>query len=63
MSIIIKGIEMPESCRECPFEMYYMNCGETKCRATNRILANDYKPIPFEERAEDCPLVEVKDDG
>lgn len=52
-------IPMPESCRDCPFEMYYMNCGETRCRATGMILADGYKAIPFENRHPDCPLVEV----
>lgn len=57
--ILIKNMEMPEDCRNCPFEMYYMNCGETRCRATGKILADFYKPIPFEGRAEECPLIEV----
>ena len=52
-------IPMPESCRDCPFEMYYMNCGETRCRATGMILADGYKAIPFEDRHPDCPLMEV----
>ena len=63
MSVLVKGMEMPEDCRNCPFEMYYMNCGETKCRATGKILADFYKPIPFEGRAEECPLVEVPPHG
>ena len=63
MSVLIKGMEMPVDCRDCPFEMYYMNCGETKCRATGKILADFYKPIPFEGRAEECPLVEVPPHG
>ena len=63
MGIYIKGMEMPVDCRDCPFEMYYMNCGETKCRATGKILADFYKPIPFDGRAEECPLVEVPQHG
>ena len=63
MSVLIKGMEMPVDCRDCPFEMYYMNSGETKCRATGKILADFYKPIPFEGRAEECPLVEVNPHG
>ena len=59
--ILIKNMEMPEDCRNCPFEMYYMNCGETRCRATGKILADFYKPIPFEGRAEECPLIEVSE--
>ena len=63
MSILVKHMDMPNDCRECPFEMYYMNCGETKCRATGKILADFYKPIPFEGRAEECPLKEMPDHG
>lgn len=50
MSIVVHDMTMPEDCRECPFEMYYMNCGETSCRANDRILATDYKTIPFDGR-------------
>lgn len=59
MSVIVKGIRMPEDCRECPFEMFYHNCGETRCRATNAILATDYKAIPFEGRHEKCPMMQI----
>ncbi len=59
MGICVKRMEMPDDCRNCPFEMYYMNCGETRCRATGKILADFYKPIPFEGRAEECPLIEL----
>jgi hypothetical protein len=59
MSIMIKDMEMPEGCRDCPMEMYYMNCGQTRCRANDRILATDYKTIPFDDRPEWCPLEEV----
>ena len=50
---------MPEDCRECPLEMYYMNCGETRCRAENKILAENFKTIPFDGRPDWCPLVDV----
>ena len=59
MSVLIKGFKMPEDCRECPLEMYYMNCGETRCRAENKILAENFKTIPFDSRPDWCPLVEV----
>ena len=59
MSILIKGMEMPKDCRECPLEQYYMNCGETRCRAENKILAENFKAIPFDGRPDFCPLVEV----
>lgn len=63
MGIYIRGMEMPTECRGCPFEMYYWNVGETRCRATNRTLANDYKPIPFEGKDSACPLVELPQHG
>ena len=59
MSILIKNMKMPEDCRECPLEMYYMNIGETRCRAENKILAENFKTIPFDGRPDFCPLVEV----
>ena len=63
MSILIKGMEMPVSCRECPLEMFYINVGITKCRATTATLAEDYKPILFDGRASNCPLVPVPPHG
>lgn len=57
--ILIKNIEMPEDCRDCPLQIYYMANGQTKCRVTGKILADFRKPIPFEGRAEECPLIEV----
>ena len=59
MSVLIKGFKMPEDCRDCPLEMYYMNSGETRCRARNKILAENFKAIPFDGRPDWCPLVEV----
>lgn len=58
MSILIKGIEMPKECRECPLEVYYINSGMTRCRAGNKILAKNFE-IPFDSRPDWCPLVEV----
>lgn len=59
MSVLIRGMEIPEDCRVCPMEMFYINCGDTRCRATNKLLAEDYKAIPFSGRPDWCPLVEV----
>lgn len=59
MGVYVKGMEMPDDCRECPFETYYNNCGITRCRATGKDMAVDWKCIPWEGRAEWCPLVEV----
>lgn len=61
MSVIVKNMEMPEDCRDCPMEMYYMNCGETRCRAANKTLEDNYKTIPFDGRPDWCPLEEVEE--
>jgi len=50
---------MPKGCRDCPMEMFYINCGDTRCRATNKLLAEDYEAIHFIGRPDWCPLVEV----
>ena len=59
MSVLVKGFKMPEDCRECPLEQYYMNNGDTRCRAGNKILAENFTTIPFDGRPDWCPLVEV----
>ena len=58
MSILVKGMKMPTECRECRF-MDYHYTGETWCLHTNRILAMDFKPIPYEGRPRWCPLIEL----
>jgi len=50
---------MPKGCRNCPLEMCYINSGETGCRAEYKILAKNFKTIPFDGRPDWCPLVEV----
>ena len=59
MSVIIKDMKMPEDCRVCPMQIYDSYSGETKCRAIDKILAEDYKTIPFDGRPEYCPLIEL----
>lgn len=52
MDILIKNIEMPKSCGECPFSYkreHYADC---------RILNDDEGTIKTVKRV-DCPLVEV----
>lgn len=63
MNIIIKNMEMPEDCRVCPMQIYDSYSGETKCRAIDKILAEDYKTIPFDGRPKWCPLVELTPHG
>lgn len=58
MAILI-DMPMPTECRGCPMEMYYFNTGETRCRASGKMLAYPYQTIQFEGRPDWCPLREV----
>lgn len=60
MSVLIKDMKMPKECRECPFIGYYWKSGETLCSANSKIIAYNFKPIEFDGRHHDCPLVEIK---
>ena len=52
MAILIKGMEMPDSCGECP-----LHDGQYGwCNANNDIV------MSFDERPRICPLVEVPDE-
>ena len=55
MSIIIKGMEMQDSCYECPINkddgFGYFTCGVTKNEC-------DFRKLPC-----DCPLIPVPDHG
>ena len=57
MSVIIKGIEMPKNCDECP--CYYETEGawRNECEVLGKeYIADDYRP-------EWCPLVELPPHG
>lgn len=60
--VIIKGMKMPGECRECRLSRYFSTVGITICVAAEVMLAEDYKPVKFEGRYKDCPLVEVKEE-
>lgn len=57
MSILIRGMEMPETCDDCPFPYVsasydkYMECPLSK-----------YEPTAL-KRNDDCPLIEVPPHG
>ena len=53
MSILIKGMEMPIACAECPL---YNGVG---CKATGRMFAMFYNVAV---RRDDCPLVGLESD-
>ena len=61
MSVLVKGMEIPESCRECPFENYYSDIGQTVCMASLRVLATGFGIIGFDGRHSSCPLVALPD--
>lgn len=55
MSVLIKGMEMPENCFECPLNTDYVMCGYYEmCDKTAKTLESDY-----DRRPDACPLVEV----
>ena len=60
MSVLIKGMEMPKDCRECPMQTYSTKTGKTWCLPADEILEDGYRSIQFYERPDWCPLVEVK---
>lgn len=63
MSVLFKNMGIPVDCRDCPFEMFYNYCGETRCLASNEILAVDYMAIPFSGRPDWCPIIELPPHG
>ena len=57
MSVLIKGMEMPKECRECPMMDYGTMTGETYCEVNGKTLAESYRTIEFDGRPDWCPLV------
>lgn len=58
MSVIVKGMKMPDRCASCPLLEYddYATGKEHHCNALNVAMSWDDLP---EGRREDCPLVEL----
>ena len=63
-SIIIKGLEMPTSCRTCPMKM---NCDD--CEGWECVCVPLHKQIGYfddlltDKRRDDCPIVPVPTHG
>lgn len=58
MSILIKGIKMPDNCYDCPLNYDYIDC-MARNEETERVrvfLLNN-------ERSPNCPLIELPDHG
>ena len=57
MSILIKGMEMPENCNNCPLMR------EDKCALLDEWIVDEYDeynmPICFSQRMDYCSIVEV----
>lgn len=59
MSVLVKNMTIPEDCRECRFMEYHLSTGKTWCTPADGLLAEDFKPIPFDGRPDWCPLAEL----
>ena len=60
MSILVKGIDMPQSCGECHFLTYSFNV--PVCSITKQILTyqlDETLEQALNKRMNECPLVEV----
>ena len=55
MSILIKGMEMPESCFDCPIS-HFAYCRAIGCGITGKTIS---APDCEEKRIDDCPLIPV----
>lgn len=60
MSILIKGMEMPKSCAECPLKYFY---DESVFCEECGYLTYDWDKKLEEGRYENCPLIEIQPHG
>ena len=64
MSILIKGMEMPTNCRDCPLKM---NCDD--CEGWECVCVPSHHQIGYldellsDKRRDDCPLIEIPPHG
>ena len=60
MSVLIRGMEMPKNCQDCPLNYDQMACIVTGTRWwSDTMVLMDFDSD--KERLYDCPLVEVKE--
>ena len=59
MSVIVKGMEMPEKCQYCCLLRYYHENGNIWCNANNTLLKQGWYTEIDIKRPETCPLVEI----
>ena len=62
MSVIVKGMEMPKNCSECPLNYDQMMCTVTGTRWwSDTMVLMDFDSA--KERLHDCPLIELPPHG
>ena len=54
MSVLIRGMEMPKSCIECPLETDYGTCGYYS------LYVEAGHDSDYKKRRDDCPLIEAE---
>lgn len=62
MAVLIKGMEMPENCGECPFykKGFALPDYHRFCTITKKEMVQDAWVKFYKERHESCPLVEIR---
>lgn len=64
MSILIKGVELPESCRACRLKMNCFDCEGLECFCVPlQQQIGDFDDLLADKRRDDCPLVPVPPHG
>ena len=59
MSVLIRGMEMPKNCQDCPLNYDQMACIVTGTRWwSDKVVLMNFESE--KERLYDCPLIEVK---
>ena len=61
MSVVVKGMEMPENCRECRFQDFGSTTGDTWCGVKDIVLAKNFEVIGFDGKPDWCPLIALPD--
>lgn len=74
MSILIRGVDMPKNCFDCPCYHHKVDDGYYDyeiCRASGTVFNDGYSSVtghkdhinPFKARLDNCPLVEIPPHG
>ncbi len=59
--LLIKGMEMPKSCKECELMMDCDSCEGWEVVCVLQGCIGYLRDLPEDKRLEDCPLVEVEE--